>query len=362
MLEPAKNNAPLIRRRILAADDDPIMREMMMARLGDDIDVTCAENGEIAWEKLLAERYDLAIIDLGMPKLDGFGLIRYLRQTPKTVDLPIIVATSRGDAEAIEKAFSSGASGFVTKPINWSLFKYNVQFVLKSGLAERQLRANKAANELSMRTKDALLHLMSAHLQHQPLATGQSFTPGADLSDVVELSHLLSLNNSTHFEPHDVNDIIARSTAQCQAAATEKSVNLIGRRSLANILINVDLPVWLGALNRLVQFGIASSPAGGTLEIMLGGQRDGSLVISVRDNGPIKSHVEIDARLNVLINLTENNSRFQQLPDLNLPIVKQSAEIHGGKALFQNKPGEGNVSALWLPANRVQIEQLEQSA
>ncbi len=352
---------PNSRRRILAADDDPIMREMMMARLGDEIDVTCAENGEIAWEKLLAEKFDLAIIDLGMPKLDGFGLIRYLRQTPKTVDLPIIVATSRGDPEAIEKAFASGASGFVTKPINWSLFKYHVQFVLKNGLVERQLRASKSARDMAIRTKNTLLNLMSTALERQASATGQTTSDGA-LSDVIELSRLLSVNPTKNFKQHDVNEIIAQAVRSCQKQATEKSINLIGRQSLASISINVDQSIWFDALKRLVINGIKSSPVGGTVEIMLGSQRDGSLVISVRDNGLVKTQANIDAQLNVLMNVTFADSTADTIPRLDLPIVKQSAEIHGGRALFQNHPGEGNIAALWLPENRVQIEELEQSA
>ena len=50
------------------------------------------------------ETFDLAVVDLGMPELDGFGFISHLRQTPRTIDLPIIVATGRDDSEAIERA------------------------------------------------------------------------------------------------------------------------------------------------------------------------------------------------------------------------------------------------------------------
>ena len=123
---------PDISRRFLVADDDPILREMMQARLADRATtVVCVENGRDAWERLSREAFDLAIVDLGMPELDGFALISHLRQTPRTIDLPIIVATSRNDSEAIERAFSAGATSFVTKPVNWSLFSYQVKFVLR---------------------------------------------------------------------------------------------------------------------------------------------------------------------------------------------------------------------------------------
>ena len=361
MSELQKKPAPLprTRKRILAADDDPIMREMMMARLADDVDVICAENGEVAWEKLVAEDFDLAIIDLGMPKLDGFGLIRYLRQTPKTVDLPIIVVTSRGDSEAIEKAFTSGASGFVTKPVNWSLFKYSIKFTLKNGRIEKQLRTSEAANGLEIATRDTLMDLLSRQLR---LAASKMDKTAPDLTDILELSRLSCSKPDINFASHDVNDIIEQAVLQSQNAAAENSIHLIARRSLANILINVDKGVWIDALKRLIRIGIDASPAGGTVELLLGGQRDQSLVISVRDNGPARSQAEIDTQLNVLFSKKAGSHVSNFLPALSLPIVKKAAQIHGGRVLFQQKIGEGNVSALWLPTNRVYIEKLEQTA
>lgn len=355
------------RHRILAADDDPIMREMITARLGIDIDVTCAENGEAAWHKLREEKFDLAIIDLGMPKLDGFGLIQYLRQTPRTVDLPIIVATSRGDQEAIERAFDAGASGFVTKPINWSLFKYNVQFVLKNGQTEKLLRATTAANELASRSKDRLLELLASTTLASPEPADaskpvQNAKISNAVSDVIYLAKLLSNDRQATAEEAGVNEIIRQIVASLQSLAKEKSVKLVGRQSLANISISIETPVFIDILTRLVRIGIDASPPGGTVELNLGGQRDGSLVISVRDNGPLKSQAETDAKLDVLIKNDVSARKTGEIPDLDLPIVKRGIELHGGRALFQNKPGEGNVAALWLPATRVKIEQLEQSA
>jgi len=361
MLATSTARSGITRHHILAADDDPIMREMMMARLGDDLDVTCAENGEVAWEKLLKDHFDLAIIDLTMPKLDGFGLIRYLRQTPKTVDLPIIVATSRGDQNAIEQAFACGASGFVTKPVNWSLFKYNVQFALKNGLAERQLRASKQASELIIRTKDNLLNLLSTALESLHSTTVPNPSQ-SNVSDAIYLSRLLSSGKAANFNQSDVNEIVAQAVKDCRFTAADKSVKLIARRTMANISINVDKSLWLNALTRLILLGIKSAPAGGTVEVIPGEQADGSLVLSIRDNGAIKRPSEIESAMNILADEISATPYSNSIPDLNLPIVKYSVEMHNGRALFHNLTGSGNIAALWLPAARVDIEQLEKFA
>lgn len=346
-------------RRILAADDDPIMREMIRARLGQDVEVVCAENGEIAWEKLVAEDFDLAIIDLGMPKLDGFGLIQYLRQTPKTVDLPIIVATSRGDNEAIEKAFSSGASGFVTKPVNWSLFKYDVQFVLKSGLVERELRATKQAGDVLNRTKDNLIAVMAQKLCAD--ISQASKNPFSD--DLLLMGKILRERPPVNFVSVDVNKLIDIVNDNTRQAADAKSVKVLGRKILADIEISVDADLWSHALIRLVNRAIASSPAGGTVEIIIGGQPDGSLVFSVRDNGKAKTQTSIAAKMSKFANSSVSELEGADSTELlELPLIKRIAEIHGGKPLFQSDAASGNIAALWLPNSRVTVSELKETA
>ena len=347
--------------RILAADDDAIMREMMLARLGSDVDVVVAENGKVAWEKLSDEQFDLAIIDLAMPELDGFGLIQHLRQTPRTLDLPIIVATSRGDKEAIEQAFHAGANGFVTKPINWSLFKYTVQFTLKNSRNEKELRAHKTATELACHLKENLLELIPPLLAKQQAGVA-NLQESIMLDDAVELASILSPNTGMNPTQVPVNELIDGIIQDCTTQAAKKLVKLVGRKPLAEISVQVDRKIWQGALSRLVKRAIRISPPGGTVEILLGGQKDQSLVFTIRDNGQIPNPGEVEAQLVML----STQKIDPQVPGvslaLDLEIIKQTAEKYSGKLIIQNSPGQGNVTGLWLPASRVQMARLERSA
>ena len=128
--------------KLLFADDDPILREFANVHLAtDSADVLTAEDGEDAWEKLQAEPVDLLLVDLEMPRLDGFGLVRRLRADPRFALLPVIVVTGREDVAAIDRAFQSGATSFIVKPINWRLLSYQVRFTLRAHRAEASLRA-----------------------------------------------------------------------------------------------------------------------------------------------------------------------------------------------------------------------------
>lgn len=133
------------RARLLFADDDPILREFAKVHLSTETAmVATASDGEEAWAALRAEAFDLLLVDLEMPRLDGFGLVKRIRADPRTAHLPVIVCTGREDISAIDKAFEAGATGFVTKPINWRLLSYQVRFVLRASYAESSLETAKA--------------------------------------------------------------------------------------------------------------------------------------------------------------------------------------------------------------------------
>ena len=136
------------RMKLLFADDDPILREFAKVHLAtESAAVITASDGEEAWAALRGETFDLALVDLEMPKLDGFGLVRRIRDTARTADLPVIVCTGREDIAAIDRAFDCGATGFVTKPINWRLLSYQVRFVMRAHRTESSLELARAGAE-----------------------------------------------------------------------------------------------------------------------------------------------------------------------------------------------------------------------
>lgn len=127
--------------RLLFVDDDPILREFAQVNLASAAaDVDVAADGVEALEALSRQRYDLLLVDLDMPRMDGFELLAHLRADPATAHLPVVVETGREDVEAIDRAFRAGATAFVTKPLNWRLLSYQLRFTLRAARAEAALR------------------------------------------------------------------------------------------------------------------------------------------------------------------------------------------------------------------------------
>jgi CheY-like chemotaxis protein len=109
----------MARKKILLVDDSStvvLMERMLLGKAAYDIVV--AVDGVDAVEKAKAEQPDLILMDLVMPRLDGFGAVQAIRKDPATREIPIIVVTTKSEAERVQKASDLGCQGFTTKPIN----------------------------------------------------------------------------------------------------------------------------------------------------------------------------------------------------------------------------------------------------
>ena len=108
------------RKKILLVDDSEValMAGMMILRRSGKYDLIEAKDGEEAVAMAVSEQPDLIVMDVVMPKMDGFEACRALREEEATRDIPIIMATTRAEAENVETGFTSGCSDYVTKPVN----------------------------------------------------------------------------------------------------------------------------------------------------------------------------------------------------------------------------------------------------
>ena len=132
--------------RLIFVDDDPILREFALVHLStSDARLETAGDGEEAWAIMDERPFDLMLLDLEMPRLDGFGLLERLRADPRFRDLPVIVVTGREDVSAVDRAFTAGATSFVVKPINWRLLSYQIKYVWRAHRNETSLRQARAA-------------------------------------------------------------------------------------------------------------------------------------------------------------------------------------------------------------------------
>lgn len=138
--------------RLLVVDDDPILRQFAETHLSDaGFHIDTAEDGFAAWQRLQARDIDLAVVDLDMPRMNGFELIELIRGDTHMKHLPLVVITGREDTVAIDHAYAAGATSFVVKPVRWRLLVHQLTYVLRSSRAEAQLRRELEARRPPLR-------------------------------------------------------------------------------------------------------------------------------------------------------------------------------------------------------------------
>jgi two-component system sensor histidine kinase/response regulator len=127
--------------KLLVADDDPILCEFASVHLSSPAaTVETVRDGAAALARLTDSQFDLALLDIEMPSLDGFALLERIRSDPKLCTIPVIMLTGHEDIVSVDRAFSLGANSFVPKPVNWRLLSYHVRYVLRTSRTERELR------------------------------------------------------------------------------------------------------------------------------------------------------------------------------------------------------------------------------
>jgi Tfp pilus assembly pilus retraction ATPase PilT/CheY-like chemotaxis protein len=107
---------PAATRVLLVEDEDALRRVMKDLLEREGFVVFEASDGVIALDEIDRLAPDLVVLDLHLPRLDGFGVLRYVRARSATATLPVVVLTARGDEDSEVRVFEYGASDYLTKP------------------------------------------------------------------------------------------------------------------------------------------------------------------------------------------------------------------------------------------------------
>lgn len=105
--------------RILIVEDSPTMRQLLSFALQrlKGAEVVEAQDGMDGLRKITSEKFDLVLVDINMPVMDGLKLIRLIRGENSLKEIPIVVITTEGGKEDRERAIALGANEYLTKPI-----------------------------------------------------------------------------------------------------------------------------------------------------------------------------------------------------------------------------------------------------
>ncbi|RKY03493.1 hypothetical protein DRP77_06005 [Candidatus Poribacteria bacterium] len=115
--EAARGEEMARRRKVLLIDDEPEIIETVKFLLGlKNFEVVAAMDGVEGLEKAKSEKPDLILLDLILPKLNGYEVCARLKRDPDTKDIPVLILTARDEAESILRAYRAGADEYIVKP------------------------------------------------------------------------------------------------------------------------------------------------------------------------------------------------------------------------------------------------------
>ncbi|MFH1335710.1 MAG: response regulator [Candidatus Zixiibacteriota bacterium] len=119
-------------KKVLVVDDEEIIRRTLRINLAQwGYEAEEASDGDQALEALDGKKVDLLILDILMPKKNGWEVLREVRSNPKTREMPVIVLTAKNEDVDMFKGYELGASYYITKPFTKAQLLYGIQLVFE---------------------------------------------------------------------------------------------------------------------------------------------------------------------------------------------------------------------------------------
>ncbi len=372
--------------RILLVDDDPIQNAVAsMALRAEAFDVDEAADGGEALSLIDKQDYDLVILDLEMPVMNGFKVLEELNAHPRHRHLPVIVVTTRADPVAVEKSYDLGATSFEVKPIKWNVMVHHVRFAIRASQLAKELRISKQEAEEASRMKGNLLSIIS-HEFRTPIHAISGFSKlikkqvtsvsqSAELSDNLDeitgaaarLNKILGdiLLVSSNFNGTDnlceddyhASDLVAKTVQSFKEnQAPDRDITIAIDPSLpddAEILCDRDM--FQRAAMHILDNAVRFSPPASPITVTAGLTEQGDLFFSVKDQGPGMSQNQIKKSLEIFSQNDMSSSRSANGLGLGLAISNMICTAHCGYLSVHSAPEAGSTVSLVFPAHRVTV-------
>ena len=139
------------RRRVLVVDDEPDVLLLCRVNLEfEGYEVVEASDGEEAMERLREQRFDVMLLDVMMPKMDGWQVLEAVKADPDLKDLPVVMLTAKVQDQDQIRGWSQGAADYITKPFSPLALSQVLQDVLATDPEEEERRRRMILEKLQL--------------------------------------------------------------------------------------------------------------------------------------------------------------------------------------------------------------------
>ncbi len=358
--------------RILIIEDDPRTSMLLNHFFEPQYTVVNARTGEEALTLLAREEYDLMLLDIKLPGIDGFEVLRQVRSSFSSSDLPVILLSGLNDTDTVLNGLTLGANDYVAKPPEFTILQARMQTLLDLKRTHDQHKQAIRALTQMQQTQEKFFSIVSHDLRnplnnirtalfllrdmHQEDPQSQQILDQADTTlndmlsmiktflDVARLQSTASGRLDINITAVNVSDVIRSLVGQNRLLAGEKRITLIHDRIAG--LVRGDVRFVSQAVGNLIDNAIKFSPRGSTVLIEVISVEPGWKRISVTDAGPGVPEEERPRLFEMFSKLTPRPTGSETSTGLGLWIVKQLTLLQGGR-VGADFPADGG-STFWI--------------
>ena len=129
-------------RKVLVVDDEKlIVKGIKFSLEQDEMQVDCAYDGEEALEKAKENQYDIILLDLMLPKMDGFEVLKHMTEEDWISNVPVIMISSEDSENYIRRAYEMGVTDYINRPFDANIVYQRVSNTVKLYAKQRRLMA-----------------------------------------------------------------------------------------------------------------------------------------------------------------------------------------------------------------------------
>ncbi len=369
---------------ILVVDDVEENRDVLVRRLQrQGHDTAVAAGGSEALSLLAASSFDLVLLDIMMPDMDGYETLRRIKADPVLHVIPVIMITALDEIDSVVRCLEMGAVDYLPKPFNPVLLRARIGSSLRekrahdretrlfaelqdsySSLKELEtmrddlthmivhdLRTPLTSVLTGMQTVEALGDLSEIQLEMIGLSIDGGHTLLGMINDLLDIDKMEKGSLQLDYDTVSPDELVHSSLAQVALLARNKTIDLTEH-------IEDFLPTFSGdgdklrrTLVNLIGNALKFTPQGGTVDLSVrrSDSEPGMLIFAVRDTGE-GIPKEAFARIFEKFGQVESRKAGRRMSTgLGLTFSKMAVEAHGGRIWVESEPGHGSVFSFTIP-------------
>ncbi|BDD09650.1 hybrid sensor histidine kinase/response regulator [Fulvitalea axinellae] len=337
--------------------------------------ITYAQNGKAALRKISKIEFDLILLDVMMPEINGYEVCKLIKASPRTKDTPVIFLTAKAEPTNIVKGFEVGAVDYITKPFNGTelLARVKTQLSLRNTTRELQ-KANETKNKLFSiighdlrgligNIKNIFDVLTSRYYQFDQERVERLIRLGKDSSASTHnlLENLLCWARSEKgvlgFVPRhcDITIPIRDAMDLFSATADHKKINIQWECEEDEVFAYFDEDMIRTVIRNLLSNAIKFTPMNGEVRVAVT-TNEKMITVEFTDNGIGVDFKNIQKILSRDLHYTTEGTEGEKGTGLGLLLVKNFVEKNKGKLTIESVLDEGSLFRFTLPRQPVNVK------